>query len=206
MNKRIIRIILFGIIVILGAQVSNAQSAQEILNKAASKINGASSVKADFNMKINGQSCTGKLVAKGTKFALTSSVGSSWYNGKSMWSYSPSNNETTVINPSAAELIEVNPLMYAKNSGNFTATFSKNKTAGKHTVVLVPKTKSSGLKNVMLVLNASTYLPEKVVVTPSSGSAITVTISNLKLNASVSDNDFNYPKSKYPKAKIIDLR
>ena len=188
------------------SQVADAQTAQEILNKASAKINGASSIRADFSMKINGQSCSGKLAAKGSKFALTSSVGSSWYNGSAMWSYSPSTGETTVMKPSSAELMEANPLMYARSSGNFTATFSKNKTAGKHTIVLVPKTKGSGLKNVTLVLNASTFLPEKVIVTPTSGAAVTVSISNLKLNASVSDSEFNYPKSKYPKAKIIDLR
>ena len=204
--KQIAKIFIFLSIALFSTQFADAQSAQDILSKASSKLNGASSVRADFSMKINGQSCSGKLAAKGNKFVLTSSVGSSWYNGSAMWSYSPATGETTVFKPSTGEIMEANPLMYARNSGNFTATFSKNKTAGKHTIVLVPKSKGNGLKSVTLVLNASTYLPEKVIVTPISGGAVTVNISNIRLNASVSDSEFNYPKSKYPKAKIIDLR
>lgn len=188
------------------APAAKAQTAQDIFNKAAAKIKGASSVTADFKMNISGRACNGKLVAKGNKFAMTSNVGSSWYNGSDMYSYNPSSGETTVMKPSASELMEANPLMYARSSENYTASFSKQKTAGKHTLYLVPKKKNSGLKNVMMVLNASTFLPEKIVVTPTSGSAITVNVSNLNLNATVSDSQFNYPKSKYPKAKIIDLR
>ena len=192
--------------VLVAGQSSYALTAQEILNKASAKINGASSVKADFSMTINGQRCKGSLAAKGSKFSLVSSVGSSWYDGKDLWSYSPSNGETTVIKPSAGDLMETNPLMYAKGASNYTATLSKTKVSGKETVVLIPKSKGTGIKSVTLTLNSSSFLPEKVVITPSSGNSVTINISNLKLNAPVKDSDFVYPKAKYPKVKIIDLR
>ena len=205
MSKSIKTIVLL-LMVFIGTLSSYALTAQEILNKASAKINGASSVKADFNMTINGQRCKGTLAAKGNKFSIISSVGSSWYDGKDLWSYSPSSGETTVMKPSAGELMETNPLMYAKGASNYVATLSKTKVSGKETIVLVPKSKGTGIKSVTLTLNSKTYLPEKVVVAPSSGNNITISISNLKLNASVKDSDFSYPKAKYSKAKIIDLR
>ena len=157
-------------------------------------------------MKVSGKSVNGRILSKGTKFALTSNATSNWYNGKDLYTYNPSQGETTVFRPTAEELAEVNPLLYLKSASNFKIVPSKNKKTGIETVVLVPKSSGTGVKNVMLELDSKTFLPKTIKITPSSGGAIEISITALKLNASVADSSFEYPKAKYPKAKIIDMR
>lgn len=183
-----------------------ALSPAEVLNKAKAKIASSKSVSADFRMTTAGRTTTGKLLTKGSKFALTSNFTSSWYDGTSLYVYNAATGETTVMKPSAAELGEANPLTYINMSANYNVTASKQKTAGTETVVLVPKKGGSGIKSVMIQISTSTFLPTNITVTPSSGGKVTITLSNIKLNAAVADSQFAYPKSKYPKAKIVDLR
>lgn len=186
--------------------VASALTPSEALNKAKAKISAAKSLSADFSLTMGGKSTSGKLITKGSKFALTSGLTSSWYDGTCLYVYNPSTSETTVIKPSDTELAESNPLSYINSSGNYNVSGSKQATSGMETVVLIPKKSGTGIKNVMIQLNSSTFLPSKITMTPTSGGKITISLSNIKLNATVADSQFTYPKSQYPKAKIIDLR
>lgn len=184
----------------------SAMTPAEALQKAKDKISSAKSLSADFTMNAGGRTTTGKLLTKGTKFSLTSNLSSSWYDGSSLYVYNPASAETTVMKPSAAELAEANPLSYISSSSLYNVTGSKQKTPGMETVVLIPKKSGSNVKSIMIQLNASTFLPAGITVTQSSGSKITISLSNIRLNPSLSDSQFVYPKAKYGKAKLIDLR
>ncbi len=48
--------------------------------------------------------------------------------------------------------------------------------------------------------------PEKFVVIPRAGTAATVRIKSLDYSKSISASEFEYPKAKYPRVQIIDLR
>lgn len=194
------------VILMFAPLVMSALTPTEVFEKAKSKIKGASTISASFKMAVGGRSCNGTLMSKGSKFCLTSNLTSSWYDGKSLWVYNPSSAETTVVKPDASELQEANPLLYISAASNFKVMSSKQKKAGNETVVLVPTKNGTGVKSVMLFINSSTYLPTSIEITPTSGSKVTLTLSNIKLNTSISDSKFTYPKSSYPKAKVVDLR
>ena len=185
---------------------ANAITAQEAFQKGKNIISSAKTVSASFNMKINGQSVTGKILSKGNKFAITSGSTSNWYNGTDLYTYISSKSETTIFRPTAAELSQVNPLLYLKSASNFNVTATKTKKVGVETVVLIPKTSGSGVKSVTIDLDSKTFLPKAIKVIPSSGGVIDISISNIKLNSNINDTSFTYPKSSYPKAKIIDMR
>lgn len=202
----IIRYLMISLVCLFPFVEAAAVTPAQAIENARKKISSASSISADFKMKVQGQNVAGKLVSKGNKFAITSNATSNWYNGTDLYTYVPSRSETTIFRPTASELAEVNPLLYIKSAGNYKAVGSKTKKAGVETVVLLPKTSGSGIKSVTIDLDASTFLPKSIKVATSSGGVIDLTISNLKLNAGVSDSYFTYPKSKYPKAKLIDMR
>lgn len=183
-----------------------AVTPQEAFNNAKSKITSAKTISASFTMKINGQSVSGTIQSKGSKFAIISGLSSNWYNGKDLYTYLPSKSETTVFNPSASELREVNPLMYISSASDYKVTGTKTKTQGLETIVLLPTRQGSNVKSVTIDLDAKTFLPKKIKVVPSSGGPIEVTLTNVKLNTQIPDNNFVYPKSKYSKARIIDMR
>lgn len=185
---------------------ANALTASEAFQKGKNAISSASSISASFTMKVGGKAISGKILSKGNKFAITSNVTSSWYNGSDLYTYNPSKGETTIFRPSASELADVNPLMYLKSASNFNVTATKTKKTGLETVVLIPKSSGSGIKSVTIDLDSKTFLPRYMKIIPSSGSAIDLTISNIKLNGAISDSSFSYPKSSYPKARIVDMR
>lgn len=186
---------------------SAAETAEGMLKKAAAAINGAGGLTASFTLDYGQQRITGTLKAAGKKFAIQTSSSSTWYDGKNMWTYNPKNNETTIITPSAQEVAEANPLsMVNSYSVSFTAAFAKDKTKGSKTIILTPKSKRSGYKSVRVVIPQGSSLPSKLIIVPTSGQTVIVTISQVKRGQNYTDATFTYPKTKYPKTEIIDLR
>lgn len=192
-----------SLIVCLGAL---AATPAEIFENSCRKISEAKSLSANFTLQLNGSKIAGKLQAKGSKFALSSNATSSWYNGTDLYTHIASQNETTVFKPNAAQLAEANPLYYLKNRSEYKVMPSKTKTAGFTTVMLVPKKTGSSVKSITVQINEKTSLPVSIKVVTASGSSFDLKLSEIKLGVNIPDNTFEYPKSKYPKVKLTDMR
>ncbi len=191
----------------VAASMSAAETADGMLKKAASGINSTSGLTASFTLDYGSQNVTGTVKAAGKKFALQTSSTSTWYDGKSMWTYNAKNAETTLMNPTAQEVAEANPLSIVNSySANFTAAFAKTQTKGSKTITLTPKSKQSGYKSVHVTIPDGSTFPSKLVVIPTSGQKVTVSISQVKNGLKLPDATFVYPKAKYPKVEIVDLR
>ncbi len=185
----------------------SAQTADAVLKKAAAAVNGANGLTASFTIDSGDHKLNGTLKSSGKMFALQTSATSTWYDGKSMWTYNPKTSETTLMTPTAAEVAESNPLSLVNSySSSFTAAFAKTQSKGSKTIVLTPKSKKSGYKSVHVTIADGSSIPSKLVVIPSSGQKLTVSISQVKLNQKLPSSTFTYPKSKYPKVEIVDLR
>ena len=196
-----------GMMAVVVAFGASAQTADGMLKKAAAAINGAGGLTASFTLDYGQQKMTGTLKASGRKFALQTSSTSTWYDGKSMWTYNPNTKETTLMTPTPQEVGEANPLAIVNSySSAFTASFAKSQTKGSKTVVLTPKSKQSGYKSVHVTIPDGTSFPSKLVVIPSSGQKVTVSVSQVKTGQKLPESSFVYPKSKYPKVEIVDLR
>lgn len=181
-----------------------ALTASEAISKVQSKLESAKTIKADFSMAINGSTVTGKIYSKGKKFAIITSPVSNWYNGKDLYTYNASQGETTIFSPTESELAEINPLLYISCADDYKVLGSKN--IDDNTVMLVPKEKNSSIKNVKIELNSTTYLPKKIGIKTSSGDNIDIKISNIKLNETIEDSTFEYPKTKYSNVPVTDMR
>lgn len=189
------------------ASLSVAETADQILKKASAAINNANGLSASFNIDYGTQRLTGTLKTSGKMFVLQTSSSSTWYDGKNMWTFNAKNNETTLINPTAQEVAEANPLLLVNSySMQFVASFAKNQTKGNKTILLTPKSKSIGYKSVMVTIPDGSNYPSMLVVVPSSGQTVKISISNVRTSQKFSNSTFVYPKSKYPKAEIVDLR
>lgn len=189
------------------ASLSVAETADQILKKASAAINNANGLSASFNIDYGTQRLTGTLKTSGKMFVLQTSSSSTWYDGKNMWTFNAKNNETTLLNPTAQEVAEANPLLLVNSySMQFVASFAKNQTKGNKTILLTPKSKSIGYKSVMVTIPDGSNYPSMLVVVPSSGQTVKISISNVRTSQKFSNSTFVYPKSKYPKAEIVDLR
>lgn len=200
-------VLLFLTVFCFCAFANAAESADAVLSRVAKAVKAAIGVNASFSLSSGGQNLSGTLKSSGSKFSLVTSSTSVWYDGKTMWTYNSKTNETTVTLPTPAELAEVNPL-YIVNaySNNFTAAYEKSQTKGSKTIVLTPKSKKLGYKSVHVTIPDKSSFPSQLVVIPLSGQKITVKIEKVTTGVKFPSSTFEYPKSKYPKAEIVDLR
>ncbi len=193
--------------IVMSLSVSAADTADGMLKKAAAGITGTSGLTASFTLDYGSQKVSGTMKASGKKFALQTSSTSTWYDGKNMWIYNARTGETTLMTPTSREVAEANPLSIVNSySADFTAAFAKSQIKGSKTIVLTPKSKRTGYKSVHVTIPDGSAFPFRLVIIPTSGQKMTVSVSKVTKDCKLPDATFVYPKSKYPNVEIVDLR
>lgn len=206
MKKTSISLILL-LIICLGCNAQSKMTADQVLDKAIAAVTNSKGLTVDFAFSGGNQAGKGNIKSTGNKFTVTMPQAEIWYNGKDLYTYNKKTKETTLMTPTMQELAESNPLLYVKGAkGSYTASFSTEKKAGRYVIDLLPKKKNSDMKKITLVLRANDYLPEKITVTPRSGGPVSIAVSQIKTGIVLAASIFEYPRSKYPKVEIIDLR
>ena len=205
-KRSIILGLLFAIFAIAGQEAFAQLTARQVAQKAASVISSSKGLAAGFTLTANGQTSKGTIKSSGSKFSVLLPQVSSWYDGKALYTYNPRTSETTIIEPTAQEMLESNPLLYVKGGGNgFNYSFSKIQKNGKYVVELLPRNKRSGLKKLIFTTNKSTFHPEKIEI-DGGGMTSVVNVTSFKTGVSLPAGAFAYPRSKYPNVEIVDLR
>lgn len=194
-------------VMFMGVCTANAEklTPAQAVNKGALALRNAKGIKIEFSINAGGKNANGVLISKGQKFMIESPVGSSWYNGISLYTYNPRTKETTLTKPTAAELSEANPLSYIHGNAAYVATDMPEK-KGKRMIRLTPNKSGLGVKNVVLTVDPTTCLPEVISITMDNGVSTTITVKSLQLDALPNAKVFEYPKSKFPQVEVIDMR
>lgn len=205
--KRISISIFILFLIALPGVAQSKLSADQVLDKAVAAIANAKGLTAEFSFSGGNQVGKGSIKSNGNKFAVSMPQVDIWYNGKDMYTYNKRSKETTLMTPTMQELAESNPLLYVKGAkAGYTASFSAEKKNGRYVIDLLPKKRNSDMKKITIVLRANDFIPEKITASPRSGGAVAITISQLKTGVTLASSLFEYPKSKFPKTEIIDLR
>lgn len=199
--KRIYFIILLLVPLCIFAQKDT--KARQILDRTASALQQAGGIRATFEGSNNGT-----LLMKGEKFFLDCAGISSWFDGKTQWSYVSDNEEVTVSIPTPEELQGINPyalIQSYKNGYNYQykGKHTQNGIIG-HEVKLIPEHEQS-LKSITLFVTEK-YLPIYIKVEQDNGMADEIIITSCQTNQNLNDNVFVFDKKKYPNAEIIDMR
>lgn len=185
----------------------NKLTAEQVLSKTISVISNAKGVEANFKVYHSGYSGAGSVKTSGSLFNVTLPEVEVWYNGKDLYTYNKNTEETTVVIPTEEELAESNPLVYVTGAPKkYSVTYSTVKKNDRYVLELLPKNKNDDIKRITLTLRQSDFVPEKLVVEPKNGSPVSAEISSFKTSVFSKVSDFDYPRSKYPKVEIIDLR
>lgn len=187
---------------LVSAQLTPGQVAQ----KTAAVVSNAKTISAAFNFSGNGRNSNGTIKTSGNLFSVILPEVSTWYDGKALYTYNPRTVETTVTTPTAMELMESNPLLYVRGAGaNYSYKFSTVRRNGKYVVDLIPTKKNTGISKMTITVNSTNFHPERIVVA-TTGGVLTIDITSFKTGVPIPASEFSYPKAKYPKAEIIDLR
>ena len=85
------------------------------------------------------------------------------YDGKTMYMYSPETDELTLTNPTEQELLESNPLLYAKALVPICNIVERTSQDGSQTIVtLTPKDQSIGINRFVIKIRNSDLMPLSV--------------------------------------------
>ena len=183
---------------------ATAQSAKEVLDKAAQAVSNKQGISAKFNISgPNFSPTNGTIYVKGKKFQATTSVATIWFDGKTQWTYMKDNNEVNVSNPSESELQALNPYNFIniyKKGFNYTMTTKGNS----YEVHLTATDKKRSIQEMYITVSKSGYVPTQVKMKQKKGWT-TINISNLKASK-LSDSMFRFNTKDYPHAEVIDLR
>ena len=182
----------------------SAQTAKQVLDKAAKVVSNKQGVTAKFTITSAGMgSMSGTISVKGKKFQATTSAAIVWFDGKTQWTYLKDNDEVNVSNPSEAELQAINPYNFInlyRNGFTYTMTTKGNS----YEVHLTATNKKRNVQEMYITVNKSSYVPTQVKMKQKNGWT-TINISNFKA-AKLNDNIFRFNASDYPHAEVIDLR
>ena len=184
----------------------SSQNASTILSNASNKFSNSESISASFVLIDNGHSQTGSIIVSGNKFAITTPQLSTWFDGKTQWSYSSDVNEVNISTPTTDELQQINPFAIISSfRTNFNAK-SLKAVKGTYKLQLTPKKANQSIKNVELTLNSSTYFPSLIVITAKNNTKATIKVKSITAGGSLPANTFTFNAKKYPGVEIVDLR
>ena len=204
MMKRIFATCLLAVAVALGA---SAQNAGDVLNKTIAAYNNAKGISANYVVTSSQGSNSGKIDMKGNKFRITSPDLMCWYDGTTQWAYSTSTGEVNVTEPTAEEMQMSNPyaaLASMKTSCRVYKAFTQ--VPGFYTLKMVPKQKSSDIKQILLYVINGSYRISKAYFEMKDGNTFTTKISDYKV-VTLSESTFTFDKSAVPAGTaVVDLR
>ena len=105
----------------------------------------------------------GEIIMQGNKFRLEMFDIEAAYDGKTMYMYSSQTDELTLSNPTEEELLESNPLLYAKALTDVCNVTERTTQDGLQTIVtLTPKVQSIGINRFVLKVRNSDLMPLSV--------------------------------------------
>ncbi|MDR3250156.1 MAG: outer membrane lipoprotein-sorting protein [Tannerella sp.] len=155
------------------------------------------------------ESFEGTITMKGDKFVLKTPDMTTWFDGKTQWTYITRNNEVNVIEPSDKDLRFLNPMFLINDyKKDFNVSLIGESTSGNaktaYDILLVPK-KNDDFEKIEVQIEKSTFLPARLVATMRNDMRSSITIRQIN-RSNEADAVFLYPKEQYPDAEIIDLR
>ena len=164
----------------------SAQTAKQVLDKAAANVSAKSGAKASFSIKGDQFNTSGTIAIKGRKFQATMKK----------------NEEVNVANPTDAELATINPynFIYMYQKGY---KYTMEKKNGSFIVHLTASDKR-GIQEMYITVNQKTYIPSQIRMRQQKGWT-TINITGFK-QSKLSDGMFRFNSKDFPNAEVIDLR
>lgn len=196
---------------VFAAVIGNAaaKTAAGVVNRAITVIENSPSVTADISVsRSGGEKSEGNLILSKEKFRIDFPGVKNWFDGKNMWAYSSSAGEVNLTEPSAEELMEINPLSYITSvRNNFNKRLLKSIDKGISTVELTPlKGKKSDVDKIVASFCETTGFPVKLILYTKGQGVVTVTLGNIRVGKKLPVSTFRFNPAQLPGVEVIDLR
>jgi outer membrane lipoprotein carrier protein len=196
----------------------NDPKAKSILDKLSAKAKGFSTISASFNYTLENKKANlkvnqkGNAKLKGSKYRFDLEDYIVINDGTTAWTYTKDGNEVQVDNASemkGGNTIKPSELFTIWENG-FKYKYDKEITiaGNKFDVIrLFPKdTKNRNYHTIVLTINRAKMEIQNVEVLGKGGENYTYTVTKFLPNASLTEGDFTFEKSKFPGVEVIDNR
>ncbi|MDE6810205.1 MAG: hypothetical protein K2J42_09010 [Muribaculaceae bacterium] len=202
-----IRLILLTLLfaMTLTAQSVKADDATSILKAASERIKKAPSVTATLTITTDGRPVTGHLTLSGNRFALTTPHGSTWFDGKTLWSHSVSTREVNISEPEVAELAEINPLVMIDTSLSGYKTRLVKSSPDKVIEMIPANPRGADITKAVVTISGTTGWPVSIILTVNNR-PVKVDFEKVTTGKQLTSKEFTFNPAMFPNATINDLR
>lgn len=191
----------------LSAQLTDTK---DILDRTAENFRNAGGVKATFTVRTSDGTSNGTIRLKGEKFLLEAEGTTTWFDGRTQWSYIASSDEVNVSEPTPEELQSINPYaflsLYKHGYKEKLAKMDNSQDSSLYKVVLTATDRKQDLQCIIFYIAKDSLRPVRVSMAQRGGETVVIIINSYQTGQSYPDSLFVFDKNAYPKAEVIDLR
>ena len=202
--KKIITLLLILSTSIIYAQDTEAKA---LLNKVSSKVKSYNNIRIDFkyvlqNLSENvNQETRGDVVIQGDKYKLNILGITRIFDGKTLYSISPEDEEVTISSDNSEDENSITPskmLSFYEKGYTYKMDITQNIKGRKiQYVKLTPIDSNSEIKQILLGIDANTNHIYNLIETGKNGTQTTLTVNSFKTDEPLSKTLFTFDESKY---------
>jgi len=203
--KRIIVLLVLFISATIFAQ--NSSEAKSLLDEVNAKVKSYENISIDFKYVLNNseenisQETRGNVVMQDEKYVLNVLGITRIYDGKTLYSISPEDEEVTISTENIEDENTITPskmLSFYENGYNYSMDIIQNLNGRKiQYIKLLPINSNSEIKHVLLGIDIKTKHIYNLIEIGSNNTKTTLTVNSFKTNEPLSKTLFTFDESKY---------
>ena len=202
--KRLLILILF-ISVTLNAQ--NEEKAKALLDEVTAKVKSYDNISIEFKYALNNsleninQETRGDVIMQGDKYRLNILGATRIFDGKTMYSISPDDEEVTISSESPDDENNITPskmLSFYEDGYSYKMDIEQNIKGRKiQYISLTPIDSNSEISDVLLGIDVQTKHIYNLIEIGKNGTKTTLTVNSFKTNETLSEALFSFDEKKY---------
>lgn len=199
--------ILIALVLIFSTITFAQNSAKTLLNEVSAKVKSYENISIDFKYVLNNtseninQETRGNVIMQGEKYVLNVLGITRIYDGKTLYSISPDDEEVTISSENSEDENTITPskmLSFYQNGYNYTMDIVQDINGRKiQYVKLLPIDSNSEIKQVLLGIDIKTKNIYNLIEIGSNNTKTTLTVNSFKTNEPLSKTLFTFDESKY---------
>ena len=184
-----------------------AQNVQSLLSEVSNKVKSYENIQIDFKYSLENtrenvkQDTRANITLKGDNYVLNMLGVTRIFDGKTIYTIVPEDEEVTISNYSKEEdkSISVSEMLtFYENGYNYKMDIQQNIRGRKiQFIKLSPIDSTTEIKNILLGIDMQTKHIYKLIQIDSSGTSYTITVNSFKTNQPISQNLFIFDEEKY---------
>ena len=187
---------------------------RKVLDATAQRINNAGPLSIQFTAttiigKASQGSISGTMDIMGRKFYMKTPEVQTWFDGKTQWTIQTGDSEVSMTEPTGEELQMINPYAFIniyKKGFNYRmkqGTLSNKKQGYK--ITLTADNSKQEIREMFLEVDKQ-YNPVRISIRQGKNQWVRLVVNRFSTGQKFDTQHFTFPKKRYPKHEIIDLR